>query len=150
MNKLLATTAVAALLGASAGYSALWLSLACRAVGRRLTTFEILPAKVSLAQTTFREAGVEDIVTLVHADARERIGDMTDIAFCFLDAEKEIYGECYDLVIPRLVSGGTLVADNAINHSDSLAPMIESALADTRVDATVATVGKGLLLCRRQ
>ena len=40
------------------------------------------------------------------------------IAFCFLDAEKEIYGACYDLVIPRLVKGGLLVADNAINHRE--------------------------------
>ena len=29
-------------IGTSAGYSALWLSLACRATGLRLTTFELL------------------------------------------------------------------------------------------------------------
>ena len=30
-------------IGTSAGYSALWLVLACRATGRILTTFEVLP-----------------------------------------------------------------------------------------------------------
>lgn len=35
--------------GTSAGYSALWLALACRETGRRPTTFEALPAKAALA-----------------------------------------------------------------------------------------------------
>ena len=33
-------------IGTSAGYSSLWLSLACQATNRRLRTFEVLPAKV--------------------------------------------------------------------------------------------------------
>ena len=36
-------------IGTSAGYSALWLSLACRATGRCLTTFEVLAPKAALA-----------------------------------------------------------------------------------------------------
>lgn len=36
-------------IGTSAGYSSLWLALACRAKGSRLTTFEILPEKAELA-----------------------------------------------------------------------------------------------------
>lgn len=71
------------------------------------------------------------------------------IAFCFLDAEKEVYGECYELVIPRLVAGGLLIADNAINHRETLQPMLERALADERVDALIVPIGKGELLCRK-
>lgn len=136
-------------IGASAGYSALWLSLGCQASRRRLTTFEILPEKAALARETFRLAGVEDVVTLVEGDARAALPGFAEIAFCFLDAEKEIYSECYDLVIPRLVSGGLLVADNAVNQREKLQPMLERALRDERVDAVIVPVGNGELVCRK-
>jgi predicted O-methyltransferase YrrM/NTP pyrophosphatase (non-canonical NTP hydrolase) len=137
-------------IGTSAGYSALWLALACREAGRTITTFEVLEEKVALAQETFRLAKVEDVVTLVAGDAREHLADCNDIAFCFLDAEKEVYADCYELVVPRLVPGGLLVADNAINHQETLQPMLDRALADERVDAVTAPVGKGELICRKR
>lgn len=136
-------------IGTSAGYSTLWLSLAAKATGRKIITFEILAEKVRLAQEIFRVAGVEDVIELVAGDAREHLADYREIAFCFLDAEKEIYQACYDAVVPNLVSGGYLIADNAINHQETLAPMLDNALCDQRVAAMVAPVGKGLLICRK-
>jgi caffeoyl-CoA O-methyltransferase len=135
--------------GTSAGYSTLWLALACRARQRRIHTFEVLPEKVRLARQTFAAAGVEDVVTLIEGDAREHLRQYENIAFCFLDAEKEIYGEIYDLVVPRMVAGGILVADNAINHRETLQPMLERALNDQRGDALIVPVGKGELVCRK-
>jgi len=55
----------------SAGYSTLWLALACRAIGKKITTFEILDEKAKLARETFRLTNVDDVVTFVHGDARE-------------------------------------------------------------------------------
>ena len=137
-------------IGTSAGYSALWLSLACRATGRNLTTFEILADKAALAEETFRVTGVADVVTLVCADALAHLSACHDIAFCFLDAEKEVYGECYEAIIPNMKSGGILVADNAINHAVTLQPMLDRALSDPRVDAMIVPIGKGELLCRKR
>jgi predicted O-methyltransferase YrrM len=136
-------------IGASAGYSTLWLALAAREAGATVTTYEVLPEKVALAQETFEQAGVFDVVRLVAGDAREQLTASSDIGFCFLDAEKEVYAECYELVVPRLVPGGLLVADNAINHRETLQPMLDRALADTRVDALIVPVGKGELVCRK-
>lgn len=136
-------------IGTSAGYSAMWISLACEMLGRTLTTFEVLQEKVALARETFRLAEIDDIVQLVEGDAREHLAKTDEIAFCFLDAEKEIYADCYELVVPRLVKGGLLVADNAINHRESLQPMLDRAQADERVDAMIMSVGKGELVCRR-
>ena len=136
-------------IGASAGYSTLWLALACLQQNRRLTTFELLPGKANLARQTFRLAGVEHIVTLVEADARPHLAQINAIAFCFLDAEKEIYAECYETVVPRLVKGGLLLADNAINHQQVLQPMLDRALADERLDALIVPIGKGVLVCRK-
>jgi len=136
-------------IGTSAGYSTLWLTLACEAIGRKITTFEMLPEKVKLAQETFDAARVTSTVTLVAGDARDHLTSYDKIGFCFLDAEKEIYGEIYDAVVPRLVEGGLLVADNAINHRETLQPMLDRALSDTRVAALIVPIGKGELVCRK-
>jgi predicted O-methyltransferase YrrM len=136
-------------IGTSAGYSALWIALACRSLGRSVTTYEVLPEKAKLAEETFRLAGVTDVVRLIHGDARQYLGKTDDIAFCFLDAEKEIYADCYELVIPKLKKGGLFVADNAINHRETLAPMLDRALNDDRVDAMIVPIGKGELVCRK-
>lgn len=136
-------------IGASAGYSTLWLGLAAEARGARLTTFEILPVKAALARETLRAAGMEAAVELVEGDARERLAGFPRIAFCFLDAEKEVYSDCYEAVVPRLVPGGWLAADNAVSHAEDLRPFLERAGTDPRVDALIVPVGKGVLLCRK-
>ena len=135
--------------GTSAGYSTMWLSLACRELGRRVTTYEVLPEKAALARETFRQAGIEELVNLVEGDARTHLASHDRIACCFLDAEKEVYAECYELVVPRLVKGGWLIADNAVNRRDQLQTVLDRALADERVDALIVPIGNGELVCRR-
>jgi predicted O-methyltransferase YrrM len=136
--------------GTSAGYSALWLAMAARECGTTLTTYEVADNKVALARETFRIAAVEDTVRLVQADAREQIAHHGPIGFCFIDAEKEIYGDCYERAMQQLVHGGLIVADNAISHQADLQPFIDRVLADGRVDALVVPIGTGELVCRRK
>lgn len=136
--------------GTSAGYSTLWLVLAARERGARIVSFEIDEQKIALAQETFRRAGVEDVVELVRGDARTFLPNAENLAFCFLDAEKEVYLDCFELVVPRLAPGGILVADNVISHQQELQPLVERALADPRLDAVVVPIAKGELLCRRR
>ncbi len=136
-------------IGTSAGYSTLWIALACRLIKNKVITFEILNEKVKLAKETFKLTSVEDVVELIEGDARDHIPNYKNISFCFLDAEKEVYDACYDLIIPNMVKGGILVADNAINHYETLKPMLDKALADERVDALVVPIGKGELVCRK-
>jgi predicted O-methyltransferase YrrM len=136
-------------IGTSGGYSALWLALACRELGRQVVTFEILKEKVAIARETFQQAGVEDVVQLIHGDAREYLRSYKDVSFCFLDAEKEVYQECYDFVVPKMIPGGILVADNVISHKDILHDMIEYALHDRRMDAVVVPLCRGELVCRK-
>jgi predicted O-methyltransferase YrrM len=135
--------------GTSGGYSALWLSLACRAVGRRLTTFEVLAPKAALARETFEKAGVADLIDLVAGDARDHLGSCEGVSFCFLDAEKEHYEACYEAVVPRMVAGGILAADNVISHQEILEPVVDRALRDERVDAVVVPIGSGVLVARK-
>jgi predicted O-methyltransferase YrrM len=137
-------------IGTSAGYSTLWLTLACRETGRKITTFEILEEKASIAKETFRAGFVENVVELINGDVMDYIQNYKSISFCFLDAEKDIYSNCYDNVIPNMVKGGIFVADNAISHAESLSPFIDRVLNDERVDAMVVPIGKGELVCRKK
>lgn len=137
-------------IGTSSGYSTLWLALAAREAGRRVTTFEILEWKVELARETFAVAEVEDVVELVHADVRDGLTGLKGISFAFLDSEKEDYLELYELVVPKLAPGGLLVADNVSDFHDEVRPMLDWACADDRVDAVVVPFLTGQLLARRR
>ncbi len=136
-------------IGTSGGYSTMWIALACIERNIKIKTFEILEEKIKLAKETFRESKMANYIELVEGDARDFLKEEKNISFCFLDAEKEVYNDCYDLIIPNMVKGGLLVADNAINHYNILKPMIEKALSDERVDALIVPIGKGELMCRK-
>ena len=136
-------------IGTSGGYSGMWLSLACRATGRELTTFEMDDLKFTLAAETFRSAGVGDVVAQIKGDAREHLAKYRQVGFCFLDAEKDHYQNCFDLVVPNLVKGGILVADNVLSHQETLGRMVRKTMRDRRVDTMIVPIGSGLLLCRK-
>jgi len=136
--------------GTSAGYSALWLSLACHARSQVLTTYEILADKAVLARSTFEKARVQDVISLVEGDFRDHATQLEWVSFCFLDAEKDVYRDCYEAVVPHLVSGGLFVADNVISHQSELQGFVDEALSDPRVDALVVPIGKGELVCRKR
>ncbi|MBN1215575.1 MAG: O-methyltransferase [Candidatus Lokiarchaeota archaeon] len=136
-------------IGTSAGYSTLWLILACIQKKTKIITFEILEEKIKLARETFHQTETEDYVELIKANALEFIPHYDNITFCFLDAEKRIYQDCYNIIIPKLVKGGIFIADNALSHERDLKPMVDHALNDQRVDALVVPIGKGVLVCRK-
>jgi predicted O-methyltransferase YrrM len=136
-------------IGTSAGYSALWIAQAAKLCGTKLITFELLPEKADLAKKTFKKAKIGELVELVHGDARGHVGDYGEVAFCFLDAEKEMYEEFYDLVVPRLIPGGILAADNVVSHAEALGEFITKAEEDPSVDSVVVPIGRGVLVCRK-
>jgi len=136
-------------IGTSAGYSALWIAQAAILRGTKLITFELLPGKAALAKKTFQKAKIGDVVEFVHGDARGHMKDYDEVAFCFLDAEREMYLEFLEIVVPILVSGGILVADNVVSHAEELAEFIVKAEEDTTIDSVVVPIGKGLLVCRK-
>lgn len=136
-------------IGASAGYSTLWLSLTAKELGIKIKTFEVLPEKIKLAKETFKVTGVENYVDLIECDFLTYVNKLKKIAFCFLDAEKEIYLDCFIAIATRLIPNGLLVADNAINHYETIKPMIDIAMGDYRFDCLTVPIGKGEFICRR-
>ena len=134
--------------GSGAGYSAMWLSLACRAKGRVLTTFELSEKKAAMARESLRLAGIESLVELLQADALEGLKKRTGVAFAFLDAERSILESCYELLLPRMVPGGIICADNVISHKHQIEDFLAKIPGDTRVDSVIVPIGSGVLVCR--
>lgn len=135
--------------GTSAGYSALWLSLACKAQNRILATHELSPQKAALARETFRVAGVEEYVELVQGDALELLPKRGNLAFCFLDAERTMLPALFEIIIPRLVAGGLITVDNVISHAQEIPDFLLAIEADPRLDSVIVPIGSGILLCRK-
>lgn len=100
-------------LGTSTGYSGIWIALALRATGGRLTTYEIDPERAAVARENFRRAGLQDLVTVVVGDAHVEVRKVTQtLDLVFIDADKDGYLDYLRQLEPRLRPGGLIVADN--------------------------------------
>jgi predicted O-methyltransferase YrrM len=91
---------------------------------------------------------VSDVVELVQGDGLEALADERNVAFCFLDVESHLVAKCQELVVPNLVLGGLLGADNAINRRSTPGTLIERATADGGVDAVEIPIGMRELVVR--
>ena len=136
-------------IGTSAGYSTMWLSLVAKERNLKIKTFELLKEKIKLAKETFKLANINNYVELIKGDAIKNLININNIAFCFLDCEKEIYEKCWDLISSKIVKNGILIADNAISHYETIKPMIDKVFNDKDFDSLIVPMGNGELVCRR-
>ena len=136
-------------LGSSGGYSSIWISLAARLKGVKLTTVDLDEKKVALAKENISRAGATDQVQVFHGDAFDFAGRSEPLAFCFSDIEPpENNAKIYELVVPRLVPGGWLVVDN-VTSPRMQNELIKRAYSDPRVDSVLLPFPKGDLICRK-
>lgn len=100
-------------LGTSTGYSGIWIALALRSTGGRLTTYEIDADRAAVARENFKRAGLQDLVTIVVGDAHVEVKKVTQtLDLIFIDADKEGYLDYLQQLEPKLRPGGLVVADN--------------------------------------
>jgi len=109
----LANTKKAIELGTSTGYSAIWIALALRRTGGRLTTFEIDRERAATAAANFKRAGVDGLIDIVVGDAHKDVGKVTGaVDFVFSDADKDGYLTYFRALAPKLRTGGVFISDN--------------------------------------
>ena len=112
------TTAVE--FGMSLGISAIHLASAVRDNGEgRVVTTELSTKKVELATANFADAGLGDLITVLHGDALETLASVEGpVQFVLLEGWKDLYVQVLQLLEPRLGSGAIVVADNT-NMADT-------------------------------
>lgn len=131
--------------GASAGYSGLWLAEAARDTGGKVVTLERDPVKVDMARDSYRRAGLEPWITLLPGDARMTLASLEgpwDLVF--LDAWKDDYILYLAEVWPKLRPGGLLLADNAQSHAADLAEYLQAVRTRPDGESLLLPVGNGL------
>jgi predicted O-methyltransferase YrrM len=138
-------------LGTANGYSALWFCLALRSTGGKLTTHEIDPKRIALAQENFRRAGVEDLVTLVEGNAHETIQRLAGpIDLLLLDAEKEGFTDYLTKLLPRLRPGGLILAHDSSGQAHLMHDYFQAIAAHPDLETVFVDASRwGLCITRK-
>ena len=130
--------------GTSNAYSTIWLADAARTTGGRVVTLEQSPEKVRLARENLLRAGLADRVEIREGRAADTLAGLPGpFDLVFLDADRPSYRTYLDLVVPKLVPGGLLVADNVVSHRQDLEDYLARVKAHPDLFSVTVPVGKG-------
>lgn len=131
--------------GTSHGYSTLWLASAAKVNGGQVVSCDINPGRIAAARQNFADAGLTDAIEILEGDARETLrGRGEPVDLLFIDSEKSYYETFFDVVYPRLVEGGLVVADNALSHQDELEDYISYVENHPNLESVMVPIGRGL------
>ncbi|MGZ8739049.1 MAG: O-methyltransferase [Gaiellaceae bacterium] len=134
-------------IGASRGYSTLWLAAGVRYLGGHVLSLENDPAKVAAWRANIAEAGLDEWAELIEGDAKQTVSEIDDVFdVVFLDAEKEDYEQLFQAARPKLESGALVVADNVLSHQDTLGAYVQARKSDTTVESVTVPLDRGLEL----
>ncbi len=119
--------------GTAVGYSAL-LMAQVMPEGCHITTIEKYKPRIPLARDHFRQAGMEERITLIEGDAGEVLEQLSGtFGFIFMDAAKGQYIHWLPRVLELLKPGGVLLTDNVLQDGD----IVESRFAVERRNRTI-------------
>jgi predicted O-methyltransferase YrrM len=139
-------------IGAASGYSAIWMGLGLRETGGRLVTIEYDRDRAREAAANIKRAGLSDIVQVIGGDAFVEIPKVSGtFDFVFLDAWKKDYKRFFDLVFPRLDTGGLFLAHNVVNKRSEMGDFLDAIHTHPAVwTTTVAPSGEGVSVSYRK
>jgi len=154
-------------LGTFSGYSALSMAEALTpdpVTGKcELHTIEIFDEIEDFIRDVFSRSENAHKLHLHIGDALEIIPTLPNTwDVCFIDADKRLYNEYYDLVLPRMRKGGLIIADNTLWDGKVLDPNPKESdlqtrglqafndriAADSRVEKVILPMRDGLTLIR--
>ena len=153
-------------IGTFTGYSALAVAAALPQDGK-LVCCDVSQEWTDIARRYWHEAGVGARIDLHLAPAGDTLsglltnGGAGQYDFAFIDADKTGYDGYYEACLKLLRVGGLIVLDNmlwsgrvadASQHdadTDAIRALNTKIHADPRVDATLLTIGDGVMLARR-
>lgn len=127
-----------------------------------LHTIEVNDELKPIITAYIEEAGLRDKIILHLGDAATLLPQLTDtFDLVFLDAGKLDYARHYELVLPKIRSGGFLIADNVLwagkvlgPENDTTAQVLDTfnamVQADERVENLLLPLRDGLMLVRKR
>jgi predicted O-methyltransferase YrrM len=122
-------------IGTSNGYSGLWFCLALKNTGGKLTTLEIDPGKVKLANANFKEAGVDSMVNVIEGDAHKVVTTLKGpFDVVFIDADKEGYLDYLQKTLPLVRPGGLILAHNTTSSGRNVSDYVKAITTDPNLE----------------
>jgi caffeoyl-CoA O-methyltransferase len=133
--------------GGSRGYSSIWLGAGVRYLGGRVVSIERDPEAAARWRANVSDAGLEEWVELIEADALDVLHELEDVFdVVFIDAEKSDYEHYFAHVRQRVEPGGVVVADNVLSHKDTLESYSRARQTDPTLVSTTVPLDRGLEL----
>jgi predicted O-methyltransferase YrrM len=133
-------------IGASRGYSTLWLAAGVRSLGGRVLSLENDPSKAKAWRANIAEAGLDEWAELIEGDAKQTVPEIDDVFdVVFLDAEKEDYEQLFQAARRKLEPGALVVADNVLSQ-DTLDAYVQARKSDATVESVTVPLDRGLEL----
>jgi len=149
--------------GTFTGYGAISIARGL-AEGGSLECLEVSEEYAGIARSNLEAAGVADRVSIrvgPAADALRAMPEVPTFDFVFLDADKQGNPVYYELVLPRMSSGGLVLIDNVLQGGRVLTPDDDETTrtihelnafiaSDERVDVALVPVADGLTIVRKR
>ena len=140
-------------LGASYGYSTLWLADAARVTGGTVHSLELSAKKVEHARGQLRRAGLDSYVEFHVGDALETLRRLPGpFDFVLVDLWKDLYVPCLDIFHPKLSPGAFVAADNMIfpPAAEHQAAYRSAVRAKGDLESMLLPVGSGVELSKKR
>ncbi len=147
-------------IGMFTGYSALCMAEGLPADGR-LTTLEIIPKAIAIANKYFARSDHGRKITIVEGPALQSLQTMTGpFDLVFIDADKINYLNYYEAVLSKLKTGGIILIDNVLwsgrvldprtDDDRAIAALNDHVAKDQRVDRVLLTIRDGVFFIRKK
>jgi len=140
-------------IGASYGYSTIWMADAARATGGRLISLEVHEGKQAYARDAVARAGLDQVVDFRLGDAQATLAELDmSVDFVLLDLWKRLYIPCFELIYPKLRADALVAADNMTYPPDAqkrAADYRAHVRAKSDIESVLLPVGSGIELSRK-
>lgn len=131
--------------GTSYGFSGLFLGAALRATRGLLHTIDSDRRKHEMAKATFEKAGLADIIIGHLGDARDILPTIEGpIDMVFLDADKALARQFFDLAWNYVRRGGSVLTDNVLTHRQELRDFVRYVRSRADARSGEIAIGNGL------
>lgn len=122
-------------IGTFTGYSAIYMASGLSPEGK-LHTIDNNPEVADIAQKYIEKSGLSDKITIHQGSGLDVIPTLDGpFDLVFIDADKENYLNYYEAVLPKVRTGGFIIADNVLWYGKVLNP---NALEDKETRGIVA------------
>ncbi|CAH9079811.1 unnamed protein product [Cuscuta europaea] len=153
--------------GIFTGYSSLAVALVLPEHGH-LVACERDEKSIEVAKRYYVRAGVSSKVDVRHDIAANTLrsmiqnGEGCSYDFAFIDADKKMYQEYFELLLKLVKVGGVIVVDNVLWHGRVADPLAndsktvsirsfnQTLFEDNRVDISMVPIGDGMTICRKR